>query len=601
MPGGQCWDSAHAGSGSSTISKRQAPRFVAQLQSPERPSAQRPSAFLKTTTEGQKPIVALAIDEESDLHSDVDSEYEEGWHSVSDSDAEKLRGQLRGKHSGAKRTMMRTEEKVNCLIKAFQSNVCKANNTYPVDIYDLSSLLPDKQLTTRMIKFVLSRIFDYPLNRNAALVPLGLLPTQGVVAVVTVAQRESCPLAIVKQRKQRFQNDLESLLQNILAHNESLDNETSNFVVSSIDLPITTSDTPGVNVFNTTLLLPRSPVSPLVTLLGYSSSHFNVSHPLCLPEHPGNEVVLRDTLAHITVSGLRLSTLERKPRATPTPVSNEENDDELQNDEIFVENQDRDIDDDGSEEFLSVEEEDLELEWSVEHSADTANDDDLSKQALDKNEKSRTSKLSQMWVRSLDLNLQGSESGLESGACTIEDLPDILCTMSSDAYVKALMQQKVACGMRAQYEFSQGQLEKIMEAAAHCGLVNADDTPNPEMEGHEAVMTYRRRVTFALEQLAAQMLSLKGSKHAAKCGLNQSLHHFIVANADRGSRDRLLRLFTNSKFVPYSVQLIFGQDFISPDLMEKLPSLDPINFPRLLGVYLILIHSEYWCAYTGNE
>ncbi|OCL00171.1 uncharacterized protein K441DRAFT_95198 [Cenococcum geophilum 1.58] len=96
----------------------------------------------------RKPIVVPAIDEESDSDSDVDSdvvsEYEEGWDSALDSDAEKLRGQLRGKHSRAKRTMAWTEEKVNCLIKAFQSNVYKASNTYLVDIYDISSLLPDK-------------------------------------------------------------------------------------------------------------------------------------------------------------------------------------------------------------------------------------------------------------------------------------------------------------------------------------------------------------------------------------------------------------------------------------------------------------------------
>jgi hypothetical protein len=49
----------------------------------------------------RKPIVAPVIDEESDSDSDVFSEYEEGWDSVSDSDAEKLRGQLRGKHSEA--------------------------------------------------------------------------------------------------------------------------------------------------------------------------------------------------------------------------------------------------------------------------------------------------------------------------------------------------------------------------------------------------------------------------------------------------------------------------------------------------------------------
>jgi len=536
----------------------------------------------------RKPIVVPAIDEESDSDSDVDSdvvsEYEEGWDSALDSDAEKLRGQLRGKHSRAKRTMARTEEKVNCLIKAFQSNVYKASNTYPVDIYDISSLLPDKQLTTRMINFALNRIFDHPLGGNAALVPLGLLetnniselgpyfriwetfktvffrptstkfgvellgicflltapglPTMGVVAVVTVARRESCPITIVKQRKQRFQNDLESLLQNILAHNESPDNETSSFVVSCIDLPITTSEIPGVNVLNTTLLLLRSPVSPLVTLLGYSSSQFNGSRLLCLPEHPIDEVMVRDTIAHIAVSSLRLSTLERKPRATPAPVSNEENDDEHQEDEIFVENQDQDIDDEESQELLTVEEEDLELEWSAEHLADNANDD-FSEQAFDKNEKNGPPKLSPIWVRSLDLNFQGSQFGLESGARTIEDLPDISCNMSSDAYVKALIKQKMTCELRAQYEFTEEQLEKIMEAAARCGLVNADDAPNPEMEGHEAVVTYRRRVRFALERLAAQMLSLKSSKQAAKCELNQSLYYFMVANADQASRDRV--------------------------------------------------------------
>lgn len=72
--------------------------------------------------------------------------------------------------------------------------------------------------------------------------------------------------------------------------------------------------------------------------------------------------MVRDTIAHIAVSSLRLSTLERKPRATPAPISNEENDDEHQEDEIFVENQDQDIDDEESQELLTVEEEDLELE-----------------------------------------------------------------------------------------------------------------------------------------------------------------------------------------------------------------------------------------------
>jgi hypothetical protein len=320
---------------------------------------------------------------------------------------------------------------------------------------------------------------------------------------------------------------------------------------------------------------------------------------LCLPEHSIDEVAVRDTTAHITGSSLRLSTLERKPRTTPAPVINEENDDEHQEDEIFVENQDQDIGDEESQELLSVEEEDLELECSAEHLADNANDD-LSEQAFDKNEKNGPPKLSPIWVRSLDPNLQGSQSGLESGARTIEDLPDISCNMSSDADVKALIKQKMTCELRAQYEFTEEQLEKIMEAAARCGLVNANDAPNPEMEGHEAVVTYRRRVSFALERLAAQMLSLKSSKQAAKCELNQSLYYFMVANADQASRDRLLRIFTHSKFVPYSVQLIFGQDFISPELMAKLPSLDPINAPRLLGVYLILIHSVHWCAYTGS-
>ncbi|XTI85715.1 hypothetical protein V2W45_1466552 [Cenococcum geophilum] len=157
----------------------------------------------------------------------------------------------------------------------------------------------------------------------------------------------------------------------------------------------------------------------------------------------------------------------------------------------------------------------------------------------------------------------------------------------------------MTCELRTQYEFTEEQLEKIMEAAARCGLVNADDAPNPEMEGHEAVVTYRRRVRFALERLAAQMLSLKSSKQAAKCELNQSLYYFM-SRMRTGRPEIACSEFSHSKFVPYSVQLIFGQDFISPELMEKLPGLDPINAPRLLGVYLILIHSDHWCAYAGS-
>ncbi|TAQ86905.1 hypothetical protein B7494_g4758 [Chlorociboria aeruginascens] len=403
-----------------------------------------------------------------------------------------------------------------------------------------------------MINFTLNRIFDYALNKNAALVLPGLLetnnfseigphfrtwenfktvffrpistnfgiellgicflftaprlPYMGVLAVVSIAQRESCLFTTVRQQKRRFQNDLVSLLQNILAHNGSPENETSSFVVNYINLPITTSDNPGVNILNTTLLLLRSPISPLITLWV-------------------DEISVPDTLAYVVLSSLGLPTSERKSLTTPLLVD-EEKDDELQSDEIFIENQDRDIDEESQK--LSTDEEDLGLESDGKHLADNANDD-LSEQAFNKIGKIGPPKLSPMWIRSLDVNLQISHSGHDIGAHTVEDLPDILCNMSND------------------YEFTEGHLEKIMEVAAGCGLANADDIPNPEMEGHEAVVTYRRRVSFALERLAAQMLSLKSSKQAAKCELNQNLYYFMTANADQASRERLLRIFTHYK------------------------------------------------------
>lgn len=60
---------------------------------------------------------------------------------------------------------------------------------------------------------------------------------------------------------------------------------------------------------------------------------------------------------------------------------------------------------------------------------------------------------------------------------------------------------------------------------------------------------------------------------------------FIVANASRESRERLLRLFTHPKIQPLDIQYILGQDIWANDMFDYFPRLD-IENPTSIGNHL---------------
>src|SRR5947208_7954139 len=100
------------------------------------------------------------------------------------------------------------------------------------------------------------------------------------------------------------------------------------------------------------------------------------------------------------------------------------------------------------------------------------------------------------------------------------------------------------------WQLTSKRLEKILELACVGGLLPCDTAVREELENDHAVTECRRRIEFAIEQHAAQMLSLE-TIQVHTCGISRTLYLFSVANADKKSRSLLLRLYTDPRLMPY--------------------------------------------------
>jgi hypothetical protein len=169
-----------------------------------------------------------------------------------------------------------------------------------------------------------------------------------------------------------------------------------------------------------------------------------------------------------------------------------------------------------------------------------------------------------------------------------EDLPPITYDMSNENEVEDLINQKMTKEQRNFWQLTSKRLEKILELACLGGLLPRDTAVREELENDHAVTECRRRIEFAIEQHAAQMLSLE-TIQVHTCGINRTLYVFSVANADKKSRSLLLRIYTDPRLMPYVTQFAFGQRSVPPEVMDLLPDLDPGNAPYWLGIYFIVV------------
>ena len=170
-------------------------------------------------------------------------------------------------------------------------------------------------------------------------------------------------------------------------------------------------------------------------------------------------------------------------------------------------------------------------------------------------------------------------------------LPELTIDMSDSYAVEGKIKERISNQQRKQFSLDSERLEKIFDAISFRRFPVRNESIREDLDILPAVVAFRKRLDFAIEQMAAQLLSIKNSevRHLA---INSSLYAFTVANADAKSRNLLIQIFTDPRLMPYVTQMALGTQNISPQIIERLPSLDPLDYTECLGVYFITIKSE---------
>ncbi|KAI9854584.1 MAG: hypothetical protein M1813_000935 [Trichoglossum hirsutum] len=409
---------------------------------------------------------------------------------------------------------------------------------------------------------------------------------------VVAAARQSC-LNQTSHLKDHFQLKVERLLQTVLSTSES-----NNFYVAdlfeSIHLRDIISETPGIVILHTVIQCLKAPAPPLASFVGFAACYFDGNASLPLPYHPADEDKVREAGAfHASASllparalgagrrwaavyeayqGITIPTTELGGQSSanccePSVIKDVPQDFLSDYEEFLSDGEEADSDD---ELLLNAGEGDILLGTSLgtgsEYGSDSLTDSvNLEITHIDQ-------EISPLWKRMLNTTEAHCR---EAGTDATEDLPPITCDISNENEIEDLINQKMTKEQRNFWQLTSKRLEKILELACLGGLLPRDTVVREELENDRAVTECRRRIEFAIEQHAAQMLSLETTQ-VHTCGISRTLYLFSVANADKKSRSLLLRLYTDPRLMPYVTQFAFGQRSVPPEVMDLLPDLDPL-------------------------
>ncbi|KAH0562674.1 hypothetical protein GP486_002646 [Trichoglossum hirsutum] len=386
--------------------------------------------------------------------------------------------------------------------------------------------------------------------------------------------------------KNHFRLKVERLLQTVLS-TSGLNNFDAADSLKSIHLRDIISETPGIVILHTVIQCLKAPAPPLASFVGFAACYFDGDAFLPLPYHPADEDKVREAGAfHASASllparalgaGRRWAAVYEAYQGITMPTT------ELggQSSSNCCEANKPPVIKDVPQDFLSDHEEFL----SDDEEADS--DDELLLNAGEGHILLGTS-LGTSSEYGSDSLTDAEAHCREAGTDATEDLPPITCDISNENEIEDLINQKMTKEQRNFWQLTSKRLEKILELACLGGLLPRDTVVREELENDRPVTECRRRIEFAIEQHAAQMLSLETTQ-VHTCGISRTLYLFSVANADKKSRSLLLRLYTDPRLMPYVTQFAFGQRSVPPEVMDLLPDLDPGNAPYWLGIYFIVV------------
>lgn len=404
-------------------------------------------------------------------------------------------------------------------------------------------------------------------------------------AVVAAAQQSR--LNQTSHLKNHFQLKVERLLQTALSTSESNNFDVAD-LFKSIHLRDIVSEIPGIVILHTVIQCLKAPAPPLASFVGFAACYFDGNAFLPLPYYPADEDKVREAGAfhagrrwaavYEAYQGIAMPTTELGGQSSanyyeanePSAIEDVPQDFLSDHEEFLSDDEDANSDD---ELLLNAGEGDIppgtSLGTGSEYGSESLTD------SVDPEITHIDQEIGPIWKRML--NTTEAHCG-EVATDATEDLPPITYDMSNENEVEDLINQKMTKEQRNFWQLTSKRLEKILELACLGSLLPRDTAVREELENDHAVTECRRRIEFAIEQHAAQMLSLE-TIQVHTCGINRALYLFSVANADKKSRSLLLRLYTDPRLMPYVTQFAFGQRSVPPEVMDLLPDLDPGNAP----------------------